>query len=726
MPKITSSINNILFQSDNGYFVAKTSDGDTVCGIYPDLNTGLPFEADYEEVNHARYGKQFSLSNIILRPPHTLAHTEAFLAGGNFKGIGKKTAAGLVIAFGDDLPDMLSSKDPEVQLKLAKVARMGTERAKNLCEQWQKNTDYFSFLSYASSLGMCSLVATKIFKVHHAISMDILKMNPYSFYFSVPEVSFPVIDGVAIKKAAESPDPEYQLELLYSSKERNNALIHHVVSYLSQTTGSTKFSLETVLKKMYEKDRELCTIKDTEALLFFLENNRRQAGIYILKEEPVHVGIYKTLMAEKKINNILKKIITKPIDEKLPKNLDKYTFSIDLNVEQRDAILSVFTNKFSVITGGPGTGKTSIIKCICRMLESMGKSYRLAAPTGKAAKRMQEASGARAETIHRMLKWNPEINSFMYNRDNQLESDFFIIDEVSMMDAVLSGDLLEAIPSPSHVVFVGDVDQLPSVGAGSILSDLIDSDKIKTTLLSTIYRQVEDSKIIVNAHCINKGIDIDLGVINDKESYFNTLKTDCDFIAYDPKRNLKTELKETLDYLIEQGYDLKKDIQIMSPMAKGNEGTKELNRFLQEQYKAGDYPLIRGFRIGDKVIQTQNNYDYMIFNGETFIIKDILESKKEFLLEDDQGQGFYVKFTDMDTFALAYALTVHKSQGSSYPVCIFIMSPNHGHMLQRNLYYTAVTRAEKRVILFTDQTSSSFAIKNATARSRDTHLIDIL
>jgi exodeoxyribonuclease V alpha subunit len=420
---------------------------------------------------------------------------------------------------------------------------------------------------------------------------------------------------------------------------------------------------------------------------------------------------------------LLKRILGTPHDPIPITNMDnallwaEKRFKIELSPEQGDAIRRVVEAKVMVITGGPGTGKTTVINSLLAILEQKSVSFLLAAPTGRAAKRMEAATGHDARTIHRLLEYSPQKNGFTRDENNPITTDMLVVDEASMIDSLLMHSLLRALPPFARLVLVGDVDQLPAVGPGNILLDIIASGAVPVVRLKTVFRQAEQSGIITNAHLINEG----------KYPAFNAV----DFFLIE--RNDPVRAVETIRELVVSrmpakfGLDPIRDIQVLSPMRRGEAGVNRLNEVLQEALNPHGEPVPRrAFRKGDKVMQLRNNYELDVYNGDVGVITLLEEDAREVEVTFDDQRVVIYNFDDLDDLGLAYAATVHKSQGSEYPAVVIPFLPQHYMMLQRNLFYTAITRGKKLVIIVGNSKAVGMAVRNATVVRRNTHLVDRL
>jgi exodeoxyribonuclease V alpha subunit len=580
---------------------------------------------------------------------------------------------------------------------------------------WAEQKEIREVMLFLQSHGVSSGYATKIFKQYGDRSIAVVKENPYRLATDIFGIGFVGADSIAEK-----------LGFSKNSELRAEAGILYVLHQLSDD-GHVYYPYEMLITKCQEilqVDREVIekafgtisldkkiVIEDlNEDVVEFRENNK---AVYLAKFH----------LSETSIANRLKKLIRtsksiRKIDAGKAIDWVQKQLSINLAEKQIGAIRSSIDNKVMVITGGPGTGKTTIINAILRIFEKLKIRVMLAAPTGRAAKRMSEATGHEAKTIHRMLEYSIQKGGFQRNEENPLECDLLVIDETSMVDTILMHHLLKAIPKQATFILVGDVNQLPSVGAGNVLNDIISSTAIPVVELNEIFRQAKESQIIVNAHRINNGQMPKLGSFSGETDFYFIEKED-------PEEVLQIILELAKERVSKKfGFDPFDDIQVLTPMHRGTVGAGNLNSELQETLNPGEGGLLRGtrsFRVNDKVMQIKNNYDKEVFNGDIGKIVRIDFENQEISITFD-GRSVDYDYTDLDEIVLAYAVSVHKSQGSEYPAVIIPILTQHYMLLQRNLIYTAVTRGRKLVVIVGTRKALAIGVKNNKTEKRFTYL----
>lgn len=702
---------------ENGYTVAKVkvynrNDLVTVVGNLLSPNPGEVIKMKGEWVNNAKYGEQFKVVHYKSLVPASVKGIEKYLGSGLIKGIGPVMAKRIVKKFGEDTLNII---EHDIQ-KLSEVEGIGEKRIEMIKNAWAAQKEIREVMVFLQSHGVSSGYATKIFKQYKDQSIEVVKENPYRLATDIFGIGFITADKIAEKLGIDK-----------NSELRAEAGILYVLNQLSDD-GHVYYPYELLINKcqeILEVDREIIikalgTVSlDRKIIIEDLNENVEE-----FRENNKAVYLAKYHFSETSIANKVKTLINTP---KLVRKIDtdkalewvQKQLSITLAEKQIDAIKSAIENKLMVITGGPGTGKTTIINAVLKIFSRIGVQILLAAPTGRAAKRMSEVTGHEAKTIHRMLKYSIKGGGFEKNDENPLDCDLLIIDEASMIDTILMHHLLKAIPKQATFILVGDVNQLPSVGAGSILNDIINSQAVPVVELNEIFRQAQESLIIVNAHKINNGIIPSFKTYSDKLEDFYFIEKE------DPEEVLKLILELTTERIPKRfGFNPIDDIQVLTPMHKGVVGASNLNLTLQQVLNPREDGITRGgrnFRINDKVMQIRNNYDKEVFNGDIGRIINIDTETQEVTISFD-GKTVPYDYPDLDEIVLAYAVSVHKSQGSEYPAVVIPILTQHYILLQRNLIYTGVTRGKKLVVIVGTKKALAIGVKNNKTKKRYTYL----
>jgi len=705
---------------ENGFTIARVKvygqrDLVTVVGTLMAPTPGEILKMSGEWVNHPKYGEQFKIVQCKTAVPASVYGIQKYLGSGLIKGIGPVMAKRIVARFGKDTLDVIEN-DIET---LAEVEGIGKKRIRMVRKAWDDQKEIREVMLFLQTHGVSSGYATKIFKQYGNRSIEVVKKNPYRLATDIFGIGFITADSIADK-----------LGFAKDSELRAEAGILYVLNQLSDD-GHVFYPYEPLIKKCEEVlgvDREVVAgalgtlaynrrvvIEDlNQEVDAFRENNK---AVYLAKYHVSETSIASRLKTLISVSKSIRKIHSDNAIEWVQKQL-----AITLAKKQVDAIKCATEKKVMVITGGPGTGKTTIINAILKIFSKLTKKTMLAAPTGRAAKRMSEATGHEAKTIHRMLEYRIQKGGFQKNEKHPLSSDLLIVDEASMIDTLLMYHLLKAIPEKSTFILVGDVNQLPSVGAGNVLKDIIASGAVPVVELNEIFRQAKESRIIVNAHKINKGILPSLKPSGPKDDFY--------FIEQeDPEAVLKIILELVKERVPRRfGLDPIDDIQVLTPMHKGTVGAENLNAELQKALNPREDEVIRGnrsFRLNDKVMQVKNNYDKEVFNGDIGRIIRIDPENQEMTLSFD-GRDVVYDFADLDEIVLAYAVSVHKSQGSEYSAVIIPILTQHYVLLQRNLIYTGVTRGRKLVVMAGTRKALAIGVKNNRTEMRYTHLRDRL
>lgn len=701
MQKLRCVVERITYQNpENGYSVmrVKVKGYDelvTLVGNLLEIPAGSVLLCEGDWKVDKRYGSQFVAQTWEEVMPATLYGIEKYLGSGLVKGIGPKFAQLIVNCFGLDTIEIIET-DIE---RLYEVPGIGRKRVEKIAESWEKQKDIKNVMLFLQGYGVSTAYAAKIYRQYGKESIDTVKTNPYKLADDIWGIGFKTADTIASKMGYEKND----LRRLKSG-------VTYTLSHMAEEGN------------VYAEEEQL--VKSAIELLDADENPVRQAISEMLQSEDLIADAEAIYMppfyyAEVGTANRLNKLldfVEGSLFNIIPdiSVISKQT-GIEYDEVQAEAIREAVSSKVMVLTGGPGTGKTTTTQGIIAALKAMGLRILLAAPTGRAAKRMSEATGMEAKTIHRLLEYNPK-DGYKRNDDNPLEGDVLIVDECSMIDLLLMNNLMKAIPGGMRLVLVGDIDQLPSVGAGNVLRDIIDSNRIPVIRLTRIFRQAQESRIVMSAHAINKGVFPDTS---------NGKNTDFFFIQQeDPEQAVDTIVKLVKERLPNAYKRPTSDIQVLTPMQRGVVGAANLNMALQTVLNPGQVSLNRSgysFRQGDRVMQLRNNYDKEVFNGDLGYIERVdMEDRTLFVCFD--GRTVEYDVSELDELTLAYATTIHKSQGSEYPIVVMPVLMTHYVMLQRNLIYTGITRAKKICVLVGTKKALSFAIRNLSVLKRNTKL----
>ncbi len=717
---LTGQIERITYSNEeNGFTIARVKvpgrrDLVTVVGNLMSPMPGEIIKMQGEWTTHPKYGEQFKLVSYKTSVPATVYGIQRYLGSGLIKGIGPVMAGRIVKKFGKNSLDIIEN---EIE-KLAQVDGIGKKRIEMIRTAWDEQKEIRDVMLFLQTHGVSSGYATKIFKQYGNQSIAVVQENPYRLAADIFGIGFVIADGIA-EKLGFSKD----------STLRAEAGIQYVLHKMADE-GHVYYPYELLLEKCREilqVDREVVAkaigrvavdkkiiIEDlNDKIEEFRENNK---AVYLKKyyvcETSIAFRLKILIGAPKSFRNIDLDRAVEWVQKQL---------SITLAEKQLEALRCSVENKVVVITGGPGTGKTTIINAIIKIFSRLKLKIMLAAPTGRAAKRMSETTGHEARTIHRLLEFSFQKGGFQKNEKKPLDCDLLIVDEASMIDTILMHHMLKAVPPRATFILVGDVNQLPSVGAGSILNDIIESGSVSVVELNEIFRQAKGSRIIVNAHKINDGI-----IPSFKTPDPSDRANDFYFIQQeDPEKVLEIILELTRERIPRRfNFDPVEDIQVLTPMHRGVAGAGNLNKKLQEALNPGENIIIRGdrgFRVNDKVMQIKNNYDKEVFNGDIGKITKIIADEQALVISFD-GREVVYEFADLDEIVLAYAVSVHKSQGSEYPAVVIPILIQHYMLLQRNLIYTAVTRGRRLVVMVGTRKALAIGINNNKTQKRYTYL----
>ena len=694
-------VERITYQNpENGYSVLKVkvkgyNDLVTLVGNLLEVPVGSVLLCRGEWKVDKRYGSQFVAATWEETMPATVYGIEKYLGSGLVKGIGPRFARAIVQRFGTETIDIIET---EIE-RLYEVPNIGRKRVAKIRESWEKQKDIKNVMLFLQGYGVSTAYAAKIYREYGKESIDKVRENPYRLADDIWGIGFKTADGIAAKMGYEKEDPRRcRSGILYTLGQLSDeGHVYAGEEQLVKTAGQLLEAGETAIRDT------LAGMLQAEDLILDKD------AIYLPPFYHAECGTSRRLrdLAESTGRSLFDGLFD-------PSSLTAET-GIEYDEVQLAAIRQAVTSKVMVLTGGPGTGKTTTTQGIIAALKKAGLRVLLAAPTGRAAKRMSEATGMEAKTIHRLLEYNPQ-DGYKRNDENPLEGDALIVDECSMIDILLMNNLLKAVPVGMRLVFVGDIDQLPSVGAGNVLRDIIDSQRIPVVRLVRIFRQAQKSRIVMNAHTINQGRFPDTS--NGRDTDFFFMRED------DPERAAETIVRLVKERLPRAYRESPDRIQVLTPMQRGVVGAANLNLLLQQALNPSGPSLNRGgytYRQGDRVMQLRNNYDKDVFNGDLGYIREV-DTEERTLKVDFDGKWVEYDVTELDELTLAYATTIHKAQGSEYPIVVMPVLMTHFVMLQRNLIYTGITRAKKICVLIGAMKALAYAVRNVSVLKRNTRL----
>ena len=706
MAQLRGIVDRITFQNEeNGYTIARlqveglaayNNRPATIVGEMLSINPGETVVLEGEWTTHKQYGAQFKIESYQTVYPSTVEGMRRYLGSGLIKGIGPVTAKRIVDHFGKEALDVIES-DPE---RLVEVEGLGAKRAKWIIKAWEDQREIHNVMLFLQSHEVGTGYAVKIWKRYGHDAVELIRENPYRLSVDVWGIGFLTADRIAQKMGIPAhSDRRIQAGLLHVLNEAADKEGHVFLpedALIESSAEALDVPVDAIAPCIAQLRSEESIVVDDERVylphLYYAEQGAATRCYQLSQVQRIELG------------NI-------PAEIRAIEQRDGLTFA----PRQKTALEKALSHNLLVLTGGPGTGKTTTIKGLIALLEARNKTIALTAPTGRAAKRMSEATGHEAKTIHRLLKFSPSEMAFEKNFENPLEIEALIVDEISMVDTVLMNSLLRAVPISASVVLVGDVDQLPSVGAGNVLKDVIASGIVEVVELNEIFRQAQTSRIITNAHAINRG---EMPYVqNDRDADFfflevsepdQVVETVCGLCA---SRLPRTYRLDSID-----------DIQVLVPMYRGETGANNLNRVLQDRLNPKGQEMTRGgirFRVGDKVMQVRNNYDRDVFNGDIGRVHGI---EDDILRVRFQDRVLAYEFSELDELVLAYAMSVHKSQGAEFRAVIMPLTTQHYMMLQRNLLYTAITRARELVVIVGTKQALGMAVRNNRVAERHTTL----
>ncbi len=760
MFKLEGSVESIVFRNeDNHYMVARFRPDDngrlfrddltTIVGILPGVHVGELLTVEGEWEHDPRYGRQLRVTSFTQRLPASAEGIIRYLSSGLIKGIGPKKAKLIVDHFGEQTLAILEQQ-PEL---LNQVKGIGAKDRERIIKSWIEQTDVKELHLFLQSHDVSMNVATRVYKQYGKDAIKVIRENPYQLAQEVNGIGFRTADDIAIKlglpqdsiprlatglkyvltQAANEDGHCFLLEkdLVYRAADILKARPEVLSVAMEQLRGDQDIFIEPPPQLSITPVAADSHIESVEEGVVFATDSNQEDEQQELQQR-IYFGPF--WYAENGSARLLRRLQNVP--SCLPPTsqqqwdrvfvLLKEKRNMLLTDKQREAVQMAYNNKVTILTGGPGTGKSTSIRALLMLLHTRKIDVALSAPTGRAAKRLSEATGAQAKTLHRLLEYAPHDNSYQRNEDNPLPHQFVIIDEFSMVDILLFYHLLKALPRESHLLLVGDADQLPSVGPGNTLRDLLRSEALPTVRLTELFRQAQQSKIIVNAHRINTGL-----------LPYTKVEATSDFFFMREEDPLQAQgvVLDLVQRRLPARYHLNpiSDIQVLAPMYRGVVGVTLLNERLQAQLNPHAFAQIEGggriFRVGDKVMQTRNNYDKGVFNGDVGFIRRIDKENATLRVKflEEAGPLFVsYNFSELDELVLAYAVTVHKSQGSEYPAIVLPLVKEHRMLLQRNLLYTAITRAKRLCVIVGQSQALEWAVKNDRVALRNTGLAERL
>lgn len=735
MEELEGILNEVRYQNElNGYTVGTFETDDvqiTVVGYLPFINKGDTLRIIGKYVEHKDYGEQFKIETFEKIMPQTLGALESYLSNGNVKGIGPATAKKIIEKFGDETISVLKFQ-PE---KLAQIKGISQDKALAISESFIENWEIWQIVGFLERFGIGAENAQKVYKLLGINAIDEIESDPYILIDISRGVDFKQIDEMAIRLGIERENKKRVMSGIKYSLIKTTYNGHcctskqNLIEYVKQLLGVSEELIEDGIINLKVNEEIVVEDRNGEQWLYLYN--------FYSTEERISQRILSLSRAKnvKKIHNIEKEL--KLIEEKS---------DIFLSEKQKEAIRQINENNVTIITGGPGTGKTTIIKSIIEIYKQKKYKIVLCAPTGRAAKRMTETTGEEAYTLHRLLEIGKIDEESIYKKSDEyqgapIDGDIIIVDEVSMVDMFIMSYLLDCIYKGTKLILVGDSDQLPSVGPGSVLQDLIKSEQITTVHLDKIFRQAARSKIVVNAHRVNNGEPF---IKKEEKEILEDEKDDFFYINESNQERILEQVLSLCNGRLKKfgDYDFFENIQVLSPTKKGLLGTKELNKALQQElnpHREGEAEknnLGAIFRIGDKVMQIKNNYDKQwergtsnsyeigngVFNGEAGRITEINEKEKYIRVKFDDNKTCIYEYNELEQLEHSYCITIHKAQGSEFDVIIMIIPQAAPMLLTRNLLYTGITRAKKMLIVIGNNNIVNYMIKNVDSKKRNTGL----
>ena len=722
--KVKGILEKIVFRNpDNDYFIGKlrSEDNDeliTIVGYMLEIQPGERISITGRWIMNKKYGKQFEIVNLEVLVPTTSVGIEKYLGSGLIKGIGPVMARRIVSKFGLDTLKILN-EEPE---RLSEIEGFADKRIELIKKEWTKQKDIREIMIFMHSYDISNSFAIKIYNNYGGNSVSILKSNPYRLIEDVTGIGFKTADKIAenlgIEKESHFRIQSGIIYLLNEITDSGNCFCPYedFVQAAIELLDVGELKIIEAIRELENQKRIVTTEKGVKKIYL---KSIFEAELYV-SDKLMEIRNYMQIYSE---NQIISKLASSLSDSEIIKKINEISAvnNIELNEDQLEAVKKSVKEKVLIITGSPGTGKSTILNIVINFFEQIGKIVVIGAPTGRASKRLNEATGKDAKTIHRLLKYQPKLNRFLKNEKDPIVADLVIIDEASMLDIRLFKALLGAVDKKSNMILVGDVDQLPAVGPGNVLADIINSKAFPVVWLEKIYRQGGKSQIIYNAHRIRDGI---YPVIS-KSDY-----NDFFFI----EKIVPEQVVSLILYLITDkipssfNYNPCSDIQVIVPTNKGIVGVNNLNKQIQEKLNKNKVSLIIGsnmYKLSDRVIQLKNNYEKEVYNGDIGFIKNIDFEMKEITVDYD-GRYVNYDFSELDELSLSYAISIHKSQGSEFKCVIIPILTSHYMLLQRNLLYTALTRAREVAVLIGSKKAIGIAVNKNIVEKRYTSLKDLL
>ncbi len=718
LSSLTGVIERITFHSsESGYTVARLNTGNvkqliTIVGSFANIQAGQTLQLQGQWREHPQYGSQFQVVHYKETKPATLTGIEKYLGSGLIKGVGPVTAKRIVKHFGLDTLDIIEHQID----RLSEVTGIATKRIAMIQRTWAEQKSIKDVMIFLQSHGVSTTYAVKIYKQYGEGAISTVTTNPYQLASDIFGIGFLTADQIA-RNVGVSP----------WSKFRYRAGVLHVLDKASED-GHCYLPEKNIVpftKELLTTEEQVA--EETSIIGILSEMVREEQLIRDTDREPLY---YKPsfFYSEQHLAKLLQQKLATSLEveqERVKSWINRYTASrrIELSPQQYLAVVTAAQEQVMILTGGPGTGKTFVTRTIVMLWKAMGRKIACAAPTGRAAKRLTEMTGIEAKTIHRLLEFDPSKMGFKRDLDRPLDCSAIVVDESSMVDLFLAHSLLKAIPDKAQILMVGDIDQLPSVGPGNVLKDLIASNKIPVVRLTQVFRQAAASAIITTAHQINHGYLPQLEPVSMKAT------SDCLWHngGTEPEHGVQTICDLIEHYIPRAGFDAATDVQVLCPMTRGVVGTRNLNKVLQQLINPSSEEkteLVRGdsiLRTGDRVMQLKNDYNKEVFNGDLGMVMDIDHTEKEVIINFDERDIVY-DYADLNEITLAWATSIHKSQGSEYPVVILPLYTQHYVMLSRNLFYTGLTRAKQLALIVGSEKAIAIAVKQVKQQQRYTRL----
>ena len=721
--QLTGVLERIIFSNEETHYtIAEFRAGDgaektTIVGALPGVQCGETLHLEGEWTRHSQHGQQFKIADFKSTLPATVYGIRKYLGSGLVPGIGKVYANKIVDAFGTDTFRTLS----EESARLRNVPGIGKKRAMSIKSAWDDQRAFRELYIFLQTYGVTTAQCVKLNKAFGAQAKTVLTTEPYRAAREIDGIGFKTADKIAINLGfANDAPPRLDAGLIYAMEtlqEEGHTAIREadLIAHAAELLETTADRLETRVGALLESRSLVRHWADDSP------NPLPGSGFIQL---PI------LDRAERKIAEVVQRVTAvesglPPIKIDAAVDWAQEKADIEFAAKQAEAIRTALKSKLSILTGGPGTGKTTILRALVDILRAKKVRIHLAAPTGRAAQRLAETTGGFASTIHRLLKFDPAAGRFTTNEDHPLSTDYLVVDEASMLDTRLASALLQAVPAKAHLLLVGDTDQLPSVGAGNVLQDLIGTGEVPVTRLDVIHRQKGQSGIVTTAHAINQG-DPSMPPSHPEPATI-PVWSDLNFIPVESQEDCVRQVVELCRQHIPRTHRWVKprqDVQVLAPMHRGTAGVANFNARLQDALNPGQAGVkfaAGEFRAGDKIIQLRNNYDKNLFNGDIGTVTAV-NAKASTLTADFDGESHEFERGEFGNLALAYAISIHKSQGSEYPIVVIPLMKAHFMMLQRNLLYTAITRGKKKVYLVGEPAAYGMAVRNHEAKVRSTHL----